>query len=189
MTTYHEEFGFDLGPQFEDFVAGAAEAAREFGRRLRDMGCGSPTSEFDPLRHVFGSDEGSGPRGSGGPERLRYYYPYPPANIYKDREGGLVLQFALAGFAESAISVAFQDDWLVLTAKAPEPAGDEESRYERRSYRPRDIDRQRYFVPADEYDQAAASAVFKNGALTVTVPARDIAAAGGIKIEIVKEGS
>lgn len=185
MGTFHREFDFDVGPQFEDFLEDAKNVVRDFAERLRDLGRDNPTTEFDPLRHGFGCGCGYGPRGF---ERQRCY-PYPPATIYKNREGALVLQFALAGLAESAIRVSFQDDYLVLNAQVPEPENDEERSYERRSFRPRRVDNQKYYVPADDYDQAAASAVFKNGALTVTVPPKGPSEAGGIRIEIVKEGS
>jgi HSP20 family molecular chaperone IbpA len=186
MSTYHKDFdfNFDFGPEFENFIEGAKEAAREFGERLREMGCGTPTSEFDPLRH----DPCCGGR-STEPRDRAPLYSYPPANIYKDSQGAFVLQFALAGAEESSISVTFQGDYLVLSAKAPEPSGGEELRYERRAFRPRDVDRQKYFVPAEEYDQAEARAVFKNGVLTVTVPSKNVADADAIRIDIVKEGN
>jgi len=184
MGTYHKDFDFDLdlGPEFENFIEGAKEAVREFGERLRDMGCGRPPFEFDPFRRdpcCGASARGDGPR----------YYSYPPANIYKDPEGALILQFALAGAEEGSIRVSFQGDYLVLSAKAAPKAGGEELKYERHSFRPRDVDRQKYFVPADEYEQAQSRAAFKSGVLTVTVPPKDFPAADAIRVEIVKEGS
>jgi HSP20 family molecular chaperone IbpA len=100
----------------------------------------------------------------------------------------MILEFALAGIDEKAVSVTFQGDNLVLNAKvaAREDESDEGS-FSRRGFRPRDIDRQKYRVPAEDYAQDKAKAVFKNGVLTVTVPPKE-SESSGIKIEIVKEG-
>ncbi|HOX32648.1 MAG TPA: Hsp20 family protein [Spirochaetales bacterium] len=173
------DFDLDLGPDFERFASEAKEAARRFGERLRDMAGEGRSFGFDPFyRPEPRPEEGRSPR----------YYPYPPVNAYKDREGSLVLQFALAGFDEGSVRIGFQADWLVLTARAPE-AGPEDRRYERRGFRPRDVDRQKYYVPAEDYDQAKARAVFRSGLLTVTVPALDIPEAEAVRVNIVREGS
>jgi HSP20 family molecular chaperone IbpA len=179
MNRYCHDFAFDLGPEFDDFAAKAREAGRQFGERMRDMAENGRAFAYDYFyRPAPLAREGHSPT----------YYSFPPANIYKDAEGALVLQFALAGFDEAAVKVGFQEDWLVLTARQG-AAAEEEARYERRSFRPRDVERQKYYVPAADYDQAAARAVFKAGLLTVTVPAKDIPEADAIRINIVKEGS
>jgi HSP20 family molecular chaperone IbpA len=110
--------------------------------------------------------------------------------MYSTRDGSLVLEFALAGIDESAVSVTFQGDYLILSAKAAEREADTEdsSGFSRRGFRPRDVDRQKYLVPAEDYLQDEAKAVFKNGVLTVTVPPK-APEGGGIRIEIVKEGN
>ena len=49
----------------------------------------------------------------------------------------------------------------------------------------RDVEEQRYFVPADRFDQAASQATFRNGLLRIVVPPREApAAAEGIRIDI-----
>jgi HSP20 family molecular chaperone IbpA len=54
----------------------------------------------------------------------------------------------------------------------------------------RDIDEQRYFVPADRFDQAASQATFRNGLLRIVVPPREASTApDGIKIDIRSEGA
>jgi HSP20 family molecular chaperone IbpA len=167
---------FDFGIQFEDI----ARAAREFGERMKEMApdaagaCG-----FDPSWSV-GPDKDERPHHQNAP------YFYPPFNVYNAEDRSLVLEFALAGFDQDQVSIFFQGDFLVLTAKAS--PRDENVRYIRHWFRPRDIDRQKYRVPADDYVQDLAKALFKNGVLTVTVPAKDDEA-NGIKIEIVKEGN
>jgi len=174
------DFDLHLGPDFDRFVDNAKEAARQFGERLREMGDNGPGSfGFDPFfRPEPRQREGSSSR----------FYAYPQANIYRDAAGALVLEFALAGVDESSVKIGFQGDYLVLSARVPGAAPDE-ARYERRSYRAHDVERQKYYVSAEDYDQAAAKAVFRAGLLTVTVPAKDIPEADAVRITIVKEGS
>lgn len=173
--------GFDFGGSLDDFV----RMARDFGEKMKDM-----APDMGP---IFESCRGSA---SGRHEHYhdhahdepRMYF-YPPANIYTARDGAMVLEFALAGLNESAVSVTFQGDYLILSAKiAPKDEVDDESRYYRRGFRPRDIERQKYRVPAEDYFQDQAKAVFKNGVLTVTVPPK-ASESDGIRIEIVKEGN
>ena len=116
---------------------------------------------------------------------------YPRTNIFVGQDRSLVLEFMLPGFDEKDISLTFKGDKLLLSAHLPADRTEREGcRWERKSFRLRDIERREYTVPADRYDQAAVKAVFRNGILTVTIPALDIAETeGAIKIEIVKEGN
>lgn len=169
MSHYENNFGF--GASLDDII----NAAKEFGEKMREMGPELGSFWFDPPTGFGGRDEGP-----------RAYF-YPPTNSYKKADGSLVFEFALAGFSEDAVSIAFQGDDLVLSAKAPEREEDTESTgYCHRGFNPRNIDKQKYRVPAEDYVQAGAKAVFKNGVLTVTVPPKESAQA--IRIEIVKEG-
>jgi len=174
MGNFDRGFGFDFGSSLEDIM----HAAREFGRKMKDMG--------PDMAPWF---EGCGPNfGEHGPshDRPNVYF-YPPTNSYSTEDGSLVFQFALAGIDESAVSISFQGDYLVLNAKAPEDDGENASFY-RRGFKPRDIDRQKYRVNAEDYAQEQAKAVFKSGVLTVTIPSKE-PEGGAIKIEIVKEGN
>jgi HSP20 family molecular chaperone IbpA len=66
---------------------------------------------------------------------------------------------------------------------------DEDVHYFKRRLKLKDIEKQKYFVPLDKYDQDKVKAVFKNGILRVTVPPKaEPDQNDGIKIEIVKEG-
>ena len=144
---------------------------------MKEMGPELGSFWFDPPAGCWGG-RNEGPRA----------YFYPPTNSFKKADGSLVFEFALAGFSEEAVSITFQGDDLVLSTKAPEREGEPESSgYWHRGFKPRDIDKQKYRVPADDYMQAEAKAVFKNGVLTVTVPPQESAQA--IKIEIVSEGN
>jgi HSP20 family molecular chaperone IbpA len=117
------------------------------------------------------------------------YYPtylYPPSTIFLTKEKKLVLEIALAGFEEKDISVQFRGDHLVFSAKAPaggEP--DESVQYFKRRLKIRDIEEQRYYVPADKFDQAGTKATFRNGLLRLVVPPREQVDTGEeIKINI-----
>lgn len=120
-----------------------------------------------------------------------YYaaYPFPPANIYMTPDKTIVFEFALAGYSESDVSLQFQGDHMILSARAPHHAVDnEEVIFFNRRLKYRAIDDQRYYVPDDKYDREQARAVFRNGILRVTIPPRDqIQNPAGVKIEIVNE--
>jgi len=169
--------GFDFGGSFDDII----QMARDFGEKMKDMGPDVAPFFMDP--GCCGAGQGA----SHGDHPHVYFY--PPTNSYTSGDGSLVFEFALAGMDESAVSVTFQGDFLVLSAKLE--ARDEERQegpFYRRGFRPRSINKQKYRVPADEYSQELAKALFKNGVLTVTIPAKQ-SADGGIRIEIVKEGN
>ena len=175
--------GQDFDGSFEDII----EAAKEFGNRIKEM-----APELGPM---FDSLRGAGQEF--GNKGARYYKPearnasgseqYPPYNTYTNRDGDMVLEFALAGIDEKDVSITFQGDYLVLNAKAPSRGDiDDTSGSSAQGFKPRNIDRQRYLVKASDFQQEKAKAVFKNGVLTITVPSAEMQ---GIKIEIVKEGN
>jgi HSP20 family molecular chaperone IbpA len=108
----------------------------------------------------------------------------------------LVFEFALAGFDEKDISLSFQGDYMVFSAKIAESAGpddaslakDENVRYFKRRLKLKDIEKQKYFVPLDKYAQEKVKAIYKNGILRVSIPPKDEPdQSDGIKIEIVTE--
>ena len=157
-----EQFGESIGHEARH----AAEHAAEHARRMAEA-CG-----------------GRGPFCDCYPGYL-----YPPANVYLNPEKQFVLELAIAGFDEKDVSVQFKGDYLVFSAKAPEaPAPDERTQWFKRRLRMRDVDEQRYFVPADKFDQAASQATFRNGLLRIVVPPREMPPeAEGIKIDIRSE--
>lgn len=163
--------GFDFGGSLDDII----QMARDFGEKMKDM-----APDMGP---AFESWCGQGHRH----DHFNMNF-YPPANIYTTSNGSMVLEFALAGIDESGVSVTFQGDYLVLSAKAAAKDDEGDGRFSRRGFRPRDIERQKYRVPAEDYAQELAKAVFKNGVLTVTIPPKE-SDGSGIKVEIVKEGN
>jgi HSP20 family molecular chaperone IbpA len=188
----------DLGTIFDEIF----DAARNF------------SDEFQRNFNQFGPDCGQGPFGGPRPfgqrnpfdENIDYYpnYSYPPMNVYMTGDRSMIFEFALAGFDEKDISLSFQGDYMVFSAKIAEdfPASgsfpedgenrlpDENIRYFKRRLKLKDIEKQKYYVPLDKYAQEKVRAVYKNGILKVIVPPKDEPDQNdGIRIEIVKEGT
>ncbi|MDR2767462.1 MAG: Hsp20/alpha crystallin family protein [Treponema sp.] len=170
----------DLGTIFDEIFDAARDMGEEFRRNFNTRGFGQG---FSPMGEVFGRCFD---------EHTDYYpaYSYPPMNVYMSADRSLTFEFALAGFDEKDISLSFQGDYMVFSARIGEQCQEGENRYLKRRLKLKDIDRQKYFVPLDKYDQEKVKAVFKNGILRVTVPPKeDPGQCGGIKIEIIKEGT
>ena len=156
------------------------ESAKDFGAKMgKEFGAPPPPDGFS--QH-WNETEGAD-----------YYpsYSYPPMNIYLTPERSIVFEFALAGFEESNLSLIFQGDYMVFSARiGVEEQPEDNSRYIKRRLKLKDVERQKYYVPADKFEQEKVKAVFRNGILTVTIPALDVAETeGAVKIEIVKEGN
>ncbi len=191
----------DIGSILDEVFEAAKDFGEQVGKNFADQQAGSDGP--------CGSPPGCGPRdgAAADDDRLHIhhswyenshdespdYYPnycYPPMNIYLTPERSLVFEFALAGFEEKDISLTFQGDYMVFAAamgmgQLPE----EGSRYIKRRLKLKDVDKQKYYVPADKFAQDKVKAVFHNGVLKVTVPPKDEAEEdSGIKIEIKKEG-
>jgi Molecular chaperone (small heat shock protein) len=184
--SYYDKNSF-FGASMDDI----ARAAREFGEKMRDLGAEMGPAFWDFGCHDRGFGPGRGTCGSAGYQGSAPWYFYPPVNSYVAKEGSLVIEFALAGMDQDSVSISFQGDYLVLSAKAAAAGAEtegEEPRYCRHSFRPRDIIKQKYRVPADDYNQELAKASFKNGVLTVVVPPKENEG-DAIKIEIIKEGN
>jgi HSP20 family protein len=171
------------------------DAAKTFGENFQNMG-----DKMGPNFNVH-VNTGSGGPGSAGPkpwfdmgqdDNADYYpgYSYPPMNIYLTNERGMVFEFAVAGFDEKDISLTFQGDYMVFSAKiGPGDLPGDDVRYFKRRLKLKDVEKQKYYVPADKFAQERVRAVFRNGILKVIVPPKDEAdATEGIKIEILKEG-
>ncbi|MCK4541432.1 MAG: Hsp20/alpha crystallin family protein [Spirochaetales bacterium] len=124
-------------------------------------------------------------------EKMDYYptHSYPPANVYLTKDKKLVFEFALAGFQEEDISLEFQGDYMVFSAKVLEEyKQEEEVTYFKRRLRLKDITEQKYYAPADKFNREEVKAVFKKGILRVTIPPKGVVEPEeGIKIVIEKE--
>jgi HSP20 family protein len=151
-------FTFDLGRIMDEAFKFAEGFGEEFSRDAAEK-------MREAAEHF-----GRGPFGN--PD----YYPaylYPPSTIYLTREKKLVLEVALAGFEEKDIKVQFRGDHLLFSATAPRAEAEEGVQYFKRRLKLKDIEEQRYYVPADKFDQAGTQAGFHNGLLRLVVPPRE----------------
>lgn len=119
------------------------------------------------------------------------YYPayaYPPLNVFMTADRSMVFQIALAGFSEKDISLEFRGDYLVFSAKVSDNFEQNDVRYFKRRLKFKSIGEQKYYVPADKFNQEAVRAIMRNAILTITVPPKDGAKeSDGRPINIVRE--
>lgn len=168
----------DIGSMLDEIF----DAAKTFGDQMKEnfaSGKG-PAPGFGPWFHNDQEENAD----------LYPTFSYPPMNIFMTQERSMIFEFALAGFEERDISLTFQGDYMVFSAKMNlEAPQDDGVRYFKRRLKLKDIEKQKYYVPADKFEQAMVKAVFKNGILRVSVPPKEqTQAPEGFKIEIVKEG-
>jgi molecular chaperone IbpB/HSP20 family protein len=172
----NKTFTFDLGRIMDE----AFQCAQEFSERFQEglRGVEFPEGLREKLKERIKSYEDLYP-----------HYPYPPANIYLTRDKSLVFEIALAGFEEAGISLEFRGDYLYFSARAPQEREPEEGvQFFKRRLRLKDIEEQRYYVPADKFEQSKVQARFRAGLLRVTVPARQGGQQPpGFKVHIVSE--
>ena len=182
----------DLGSIFDEIFDAAQDFKDEFHRKFNN--CNSDGSDFSqggPFtfgKHFFDENTDFYPN-----------YSYPPMNVLMTEDRTLVFEFALAGFDGKDISLSFQGDYMVFSAKIGSAAQSQDSpvkyqceenvRYFKRRLKMKDIEKQKYYVPLDKYAQEKVKAVYKNGILRISIPPKDEPDQNdGIKIEIVKEG-
>ena len=177
----------DLGSIFDEIFEAAQDFKDEFHRNFnhydQDGNGGFTHGPFGTFgKHCFDENTDFYPN-----------YSYPPMNVFMTASRTMVFEFALAGFDEKDISLSFQGDYMVFSAKMAEHSGaedalqpDENIRYFKRRLKMKDIEKQKYFVPLDKYAQEKVKAVYKNGILRVSIPPKDEPdQSDGIKIEIV----
>ena len=173
----------DLGSIFDEIFEAAQDFKNEFHRKFNQYntdGTGFNQGPFPFGKQFFD-------------ENTDYYpnYSYPPMNVFITADRTLVFEFALAGFDEKDISLSFQGDNMVFSAKLNKEAAEqteENVRYFKRRLKMKDIEKQKYFVPLDKYAQEKVKAVYKDGILRVCIPPKDEPDQNdGIRIEIVKD--
>lgn len=166
----------DIGSMLDEIF----DAAKDFGDQMKESfgsGKGPSFGKWFQSEHDDNTDLYPG-------------FSYPPMNIYMIQDRSMIFEFALAGFDENDISLTFQGDYMIFSAKINlENQSEEPMRYFKRRLKLKDIDKQKYYVPADKFMQEKVKAVYKNGILRITVPAKEeTEAPEGFKIEIIKEG-
>ncbi|MEI6385551.1 MAG: Hsp20/alpha crystallin family protein [Spirochaetota bacterium] len=165
-------------------------AARDFSEKMG--------KEFQMPPEGPGAGPAHAPHGSpwfdmGRDSNADYYpgYSFPPMNIYLTPDRSMVFEFALAGFDEKDIQLTFQGDYMVFSARIGlENVAEDGLRYVKRRLKLKDVEKQKYYVPADKFSQEKVKASFRNGILKVSIPPKEDAdAPEGIKIEIIREGN
>lgn len=121
-------------------------------------------------------------------DNIDYYpfYSYPPANVYITTERNLIFEFAMAGFKKEDIGLTFHGDYMILSAKVDDTEENyKDVKFFKHRLKMKEVEGQKYYVPADKFDRDKVEAVFTNGLLKVTVPALEEAAGEDeVKIEI-----
>ena len=180
----------DMGSIFDEIFEAAQTFKDEFHRKFNECspeGTGFSQGPFNFGKHFFDENTDFYPN-----------YSYPPMNVLMTEDRTLVFEFALAGFDEKDISLSFQGDYMVFSAKIAQAEGadspvkfqnEENVRYFKRRLKMKDIEKQKYYVPLDKYAQEKVKAVYKNGILRVSIPPKEEPDQNdGIRIEIVKDG-
>ncbi|MDR0910786.1 MAG: Hsp20/alpha crystallin family protein [Spirochaetaceae bacterium] len=188
---------YDMSSIFDEIFEAAQDFGEELKRNLNNYGMdGKPfTNGNCPPNPFAGAWTANVTHAFD--EHTDYYpnYSYPPMNVYMATDMSMVFEFALAGFEEKDLSLSFQGDYMVISAKLPKKeAGetasgdDSNNKYFKRRLKLKDIEKEKFYVPMDKYAQEKVKAVYKNGILKVTVPPKDEPDLNdGVKIEIVAE--
>ena len=102
---------------------------------------------------------------------------YPVADIYKNDDGSTTLEFALAGFSKEELNVEVKPEERTITVSAQtDGAAQTQRRIARRSFK------KTYVNYDNNLDLTSASADYKDGLLTISLPTRP--EAQSINVEI-----
>ena len=102
---------------------------------------------------------------------------YPVADIYKNDDGSTTLEFALAGFSKEELNVEVKPEERTITVSAQtDGAAQTQRRIARRSFK------KTYVNYDNNLDLTSATADYKDGLLTISLPTRP--EAQSINIEI-----
>ncbi len=129
--------------------------------------------------------------GQGMKEDFYPVYSYPPTNVYMNKEKELVFEMALAGFTRENLSLTFQGDDMLFSAKRPEDLQEEaeDRKYFKHRLKLKDIEEQKYYVPADRFERNETKASFQNGLLRIAVPPKqEVVEEEGFDVDINGEG-
>jgi molecular chaperone IbpB/HSP20 family protein len=120
-------------------------------------------------------------------EGIDFYpgYAYPPMNVYLTAQRDLVIEMALAGFSQDDLELQFVGDYLHFSARPQTVEETEGLRYLKRRLKLKPVEQQKYYVPADKFDQTRVSAAFKDGLLKIVIPSKeDVTPKEGVKVNI-----
>lgn len=104
---------------------------------------------------------------------------YPVADIYREKDGNTVMEFALAGFKKEELTVEIKPETKSITVSAET---DDNSRPGRHRVARRNFTKT-YVNYDNNLDLSAAKASFENGLLRLVVPTRPAAEVFNVEIE------
>lgn len=93
---------------------------------------------------------------------------FPPTNIMADKDDNLIIQMSVAGYPDDGVDITYKDEYIVVTLTPDEHLLDD---YNVKMQGLKNSKAQKkVFAPQKDFDVTAASAVTKNGIITITVP-------------------
>ena len=100
-----------------------------------------------------------------------YENKFPPMNVQiKPDTKDLLFEFALSGYSKDEMSVDFDEDYLCLKLEPKEP--EEKKTFIKHGIRSSKCEA-KYFVPSAKYDVEKSNADFKDGILSIFIPAKE----------------
>ncbi len=104
-----------------------------------------------------------------GIQDLKDYYPFyswPPLNLYNSSDDCLIFEFGLPGFVKDDISIEFDGDYMLFSAKLSNIySTGSTTRSFKSKLKLSDIVNQKYYLPLDKYNRKNYSIHMKNGLL------------------------
>lgn len=110
--------------------------------------------------------------------------PFPPYNLYRDKENNLILSLAFAGYTKDELSVEVDRNTIIISGNADKKDEDEEGvtflkrRISKSSFK------RMYSLPREGYNYEDISVEYKDGILTVFIPKKEPQEKEVKKIEI-----
>lgn len=102
---------------------------------------------------------------------LKDYYPFyswPPLNLYVSIDNCMIFEFGLPGFIKDDISISFEGDFMIFSAKLSNiySTGEHVQSFKSK-LKLTDISPQKYYLPEEKYNRKNYSMHMKNGLLRV----------------------
>ncbi len=106
-----------------------------------------------------------------GLQDLKDYYPFyswPPLNLYTTEDYSLIFEFGLPGFVENDITITFEDEYMIFSAKLSNLYSTGSTvRSFKKKLKLSDIEKQKYYVPGDKFSRDDFKMTMDNGLLRV----------------------
>lgn len=106
-----------------------------------------------------------------GLQDLKDYYPFyswPPINLYTSEDNSLIFEFGLPGFVKDDISVRFEEEYMIFSAKLSNLYSTGSNvRSFKKKLKLSDIEEQKYYVPVDKFDRENYKLDMENGLLRI----------------------